>query len=57
MSGVTGVDDELERRGEYYHADWLYDAVDKYQQEENATNNSAMQTAANVFANAEGGDE
>ena len=57
MNGVTGVDDELERRGEYYHAEWMYDAVDKYQQEENATNNSAMQTAANVFANADGADD
>lgn len=53
MSGVSGVDDELERRGEYYHADWLYDAVDRYQQEETASNNSIMQTAANMFGEGE----
>ena len=57
MTGVSGVDDELERRGEYYHAEWLYDAVDRFQQEESATSYAALQASANVFTNAEGGDE
>ena len=57
MNGVTGVDDELERRAEYFHSEWIFDAMDRYQQEEATTNSNAMQAAANVFANADGDDE
>jgi chromatin remodeling complex protein RSC6 len=53
LPSVTGVDDELERRAEYFHAEWIYDAVDRYQQEEQASNQRDMQTAANVFAEEE----
>jgi hypothetical protein len=42
QTGVSGVDDELERRGEYYHADWLYDAVDKFLTEESNMAANAM---------------
>jgi chromatin remodeling complex protein RSC6 len=53
LPSITGVDDELERRAEYFHAEWIYDAVDRYQQEEQASNQRDMQTAANVFAEEE----
>lgn len=52
MTGVTGIDDELERRAEFYHADWLYDAVDRVTEA-----NSQMAAAAAAAAGAEGGDE
>lgn len=46
----TQVDDELERRSEFYHAEWLYDATDRYLQEEAINTANTMQAAANVFA-------
>ena len=49
MMGVTGVDDELERRGEFYHADWQYDAVDRMMAEEASQATSAMSASANMF--------
>lgn len=49
MMGVTGVDDELERRGEYYHADWQYDAIDRMMAEDSAQAANAMQTSASMF--------
>lgn len=49
MMGITGVDDELERRAEFYHAEWQYDAIDAMLQEEANQAANAMQTSASMW--------
>lgn len=47
--GATGVDDELERRAEYYHAEWQHDACDRMLAEEATNAANAMQSSAAMF--------
>jgi hypothetical protein len=49
MIGTTGVDDELERRAEYYHAEWQYDACDRMMAEEASNATNALQASAGMF--------
>jgi hypothetical protein len=55
MSGLTGVDDELERRGEYFHGEWIFDAHGSIPTRGGSQHNNTMQAAAN--ASADGDDE
>lgn len=49
MNGITEVDDELERRSEFYYAEWLLDAVDRVLENKTKLAQNTMQSNVNIF--------